>query len=490
VLRRYAITIVLVLAVAGGGWAWRSLGRRPTQARIAVAEVKRGEFVVSLLTEGTLQSDDSMTVSTGKAPGELTMIVPDGTVVRAGDVFCRIEARDLLRKQADAQLTYKQSLEEIATARDNAQERLDTEQRSLDQSAKDLQVWEESVTMRTKQAEDQLAFDRAEAERLRLEYERSQRMADKGYQAGAEAEIAKAAYEAQQFKVEQSSKDLDLNRRQIDAERRQKQSQVTASQRRTEIFKGRIQEQVSHAERRSEVAKRELDQIVTSLADTTIKAPISGTVSLFSTFRGGERRSWREGDQVSSGTPLGSISGSRNMSVRGRVKESDIGLMHAGQEAEIEFDALVGRTFPGVVSSVGAVAREVWVWEDPTAEANQRVFDVLVKVKQAPSRGGPGAGEPGEGGSAEGLKPGLNARARIVVKRLPEVVYVPLEAVFDREGKSYAYVKQGDSFVRREVEVGERNETGVVVHKGLSAGEMVALSDPTRAPEATVRKAP
>jgi RND family efflux transporter MFP subunit len=411
------------------------------------------------------------------------MIVPDGTVVRAGDVFCRIEARELRRRQADAQLSYKQSVEEIARARDNAQERLDTEQRSLDQSEKNLQVWEESVRMRTKQTEDQLAFDRAEAERLRLEYQRAQRMADKGYQAGAEAEIAKAAYEAQQFKVEQSSKDLDLNRRQIESERRQKQSQVAASQRRTGIFRERIQQQVSHAERRAEVAKRELDQIVTSLADTTITAPISGTVSLFSTFRGGERRSWREGDQVSSGTPLGSISGSQNMSVRGRVKESDIGLLRSGQEAEIEFDALVGRTFPGVISSVGAVAREVWVWEDPTAEANQRVFDVLVKVKQTPSRG-----SPGEGASAGGLKPGLNARARIVVKRLPGVVYVPLEAVFDRNGKSYAYVKQGEGFVRREVETGERNETAVVVREGLSAGEMVALSDPTRAPEATVRK--
>jgi hypothetical protein len=191
-------------------------------------------------------------------------------------------------------------------------------------------------------------------------------------------------------------------------------------------------------------------------------------------WQGGERRSWREGDQVSSGTPLGSISGSQNMSLRARVAESRIAALRKGQEAEIEFDSLVGRTFAGVVSSVGVVAREVWVWEDPTAEANARVFDVLVKLKQT---------------SATGLKPGLNGRARIVLKRLPNVLFVPLDAVFERDNGSYVFVKKGDVFVRRQAQTGERNDVAVVIRSGLSEGELVALSDPTRAPEPAAGKA-
>jgi RND family efflux transporter MFP subunit len=464
----------LVVVLAAGGWAVRALTRRPAAGRIEVAAVQRGKFIVGLRAEGMLQSDEAMTVSTGKAPGQITMIVPDGAVVRAGEVFCRIEARDLLRRQADAQLAYRQGMEEIENARENAEERYESDQRSLEQMERNLKVWEESVVIRTTQAEAQLAFDRAEAERLRVEYERDQRMADKGYVAAATADIAKAAYESQQFKVEQSGEELELSRREIEAERRQRQSQVEAARRRLGISGDRIGQMVSHAQHRAEVAERELESVTTALKDTVIVAPTSGTVSLFSTFRGGQRRSWRAGDQVSSGTPLGSISGSENMSVRCRVKESDIGLLEDGQEAEIEFDALVGRTFAGTVSSVGAVAREVWIWEDPTAEANERVFDVLVGLKQK------------AGGS--GLKPGLNARVRITVKELPEVLSVPLEAIFEREGKSYAYVKRGDGFGRREVETGERNETSVVVRKGVSQGEMVALSDPTRAPEPEARK--
>lgn len=457
-----------MLVLAGGGlWAYRATVWRAAKPRIAVVRATRGEFVVSLLADGTLQSDDSVVVRTGKAPGQITMIVPDGTVVRAGDVFCVIDARELKRRQTDAELAAKQAKEEIDKRRQSAEEMSDQAQRALEQASKDMEAWEQSVGLRIKQAEDQLAYDRSEAERLRLEYERAQRIAAKGYKAAAEVEIAKAAYEAQEFKVEQSAKDLELNRRQIASEQRQKQSLVVAAQQRADIQRGHIEEHVRHARERAEVAAQELDRVTAALAESTIRAPASGTVALFSTWSGGERRSWREGDQVQSGTPLGTISGSENMSVRCRVKESDIAMLRPGQEAEIEFDALPGRRYSGVVSTVGAVAREVWVWEDPTAEANQRVFDVLVKVKQA---------------QAGGLKPGLNARARIVVKRAKDALFVPLDAVLQRGGKNFVYVKRADGFARREVQTGERSDTAVVVGSGLSEGEAVALSDPTRAP--------
>ncbi len=464
--RRYVIGVVFMLLVAAsGGWAWRSARPRETKAKVAVTAAVRGQFVVGLAAEGPLESEDSVVVRTGKAPGQLTSVATDGTVVKAGDVFCRIEARDLLRRQADAELAYKQAKEEIDNAQQSAQERVDADQRRLVQAQTDFDVWQKSVATRTKQAEDQLAFDKAEEKRLQTEYDRTQRLASKGYLAGSEAEIAQATYEAQQFKVKQSEKDLEVNRRQIAAERRQKEAQLSASQRRTDISRGRVGGMVERAQRRAEVAETELTNVAAALADTTIKAPASGTVSLFSTWRGGERRPWREGDQVSSGTPLASISGSENMVVRSRIKESSIASIRKGAAAEIEFAALPGRKYAGVVFSIGSVAREVWVWEDPTAEANERVFDVLVKVTKA---------------HQPGLKPGLNARVKITVTRLPNALFVPLEAVFTRQGKNVVYVARAGDFEQREVQTGERNDVAVVIRRGLSEGEMVALSDPTR----------
>ena len=472
-LRRYATSIVILLLAAGGGWAWRISSQRQSKPRVPVAKVTRGEFVVSLLAEGPLESDDLVVVRTGRAAGELTMIVPEGTAVKEGDVVCEIEARALLRKKADEELSYKQATEAIENTREMAEERVDSDQRALVQAQQDFQTWEESTSIRAKQSEDQLAYDRAEAERLRLDYERTQRLADKGYQATAEAEIAKATYEAQQFKVQQSIKDLELNRQQISSERRQRQSAVAARERRVQISRDRIEGRVTRSQRWADVAAERLGNTTAALADTVIRAPASGTVALFSTFASGERRSWREGDQVASGTPLGTISGSENMSVRCRIKENKIGLVRKGLEAEIQFESLPGKRFSGVISSVGTVAREVWVWEDPTAEANERVFDVVVKVKQT-QRGV--------------LKPGLNAQTMIIAKRLPGVLYVPLDAVFERSGKSLVYVKQGDDFAPQEVQVGDSNDVAVVIRSGPSEGEEVALSDPTRYPDKPVGK--
>jgi len=465
VLRRYATSIVIVLLAAGGGWAWRSSAQQAPKAHVPAAKVQRGELVVSLLAEGPLESDDLVVVRTGKASGELTMIVPEGTIVRKGETFCTVEARELLRKKADAELSYKQAMANIENTRDLAEQRVDSDRRSLEQAQQDYQTWEESTSVRTKQAEDQLAFDRAEAERLRLDFERTQRLADKGYQAGSESDIAKAAYEAQQFKVEQSVKDLELNRQQIASERRQRLSAVSAAERHVQISQGRIEGRVSRAKRWANAAEEQLRNTTEALADTVILAPASGTVALFSTFASGERRPWREGDQVSSGTPLGTISGSENMSVRCRIKENKIGLVKKGQEAEVRFESLPRKRFSGTVSSVGTVAREVW--EDPTAAANERVFDVVVKVNQ-------------EGSGV--LKPGLNAQTTIVAQRFPGVLYVPLDAVFARDGKNLVYVKKGEGFVPREVEIGDSNDVAVIIRSGLSEGDVVALSDPTRYP--------
>ncbi len=467
-MRRLARTgLVLLLLAAGGGWAWRAtLAARQEQApQVAVTAVTRGPFEVTLPMEGVLQSDDALTVSTGKAPGELTMIVPDGTVVKAGEVFCRIEARELQRKQTDAQLAYQQANEEIGRARESAEERYDNDQRAVEQAQRDFDVWQESGAIRTKQAEDQLAFDRAEAERLRVEYARTKKLAAHHYVPSTDEEAAQASYDAQVFKVQQSEKDLETNRRQIESERRQKESQAQAVQRRATMSFAQIKARIGYAQRHAEVAAKELDSIALALKDTTVLAPVAGTVSVFSTFRGGERRAWREGDQVGRSTPLGSISGSQNMSVRCRVKEGLIGSLKKGQPAEIEFDSLAGRTFHGTVSSVGVVAREVRMEEDPTAQPGARVFDVMVRLDPT---------------SKQGLKPGLNARARVRLKTLPNVLFLPLEAVFEAGGVSFVYVKQGERFVRREVQTGERTEVAVVIRTGLSGGETVALSDPTR----------
>jgi multidrug efflux pump subunit AcrA (membrane-fusion protein) len=77
------------------------------------------------------------------------------------------------------------------------------------------------------------------------------------------------------------------------------------------------------------------------------------------------------------------------------------------------------------------------------------------------------------------LRPGLTAQITIVVDRIPNVIVVPVQSTFQKEGETFAYVWNGSKFREQPIEVSRRSGDRVVVAKGLQAGDRIALQDPT-----------
>jgi hypothetical protein len=61
---------------------------------------------------------------------------------------------------------------------------------------------------------------------------------------------------------------------------------------------------------------------------------------------------------------------------------------------------------------------------------------------------------------------------------LPNVLSIPLEAVVNEGGFSYAYKKDGRSIVKQMVETGITNDNEIVIKKGLEKDERVLLAPP------------
>jgi len=76
------------------------------------------------------------------------------------------------------------------------------------------------------------------------------------------------------------------------------------------------------------------------------------------------------------------------------------------------------------------------------------------------------------------LRPGLLADVEIFVERIPNAIYVPVQAVFEREGKTLVYVRSRGRFEPRPVKLARRSESAMVIQEGLKPDEIVALSDP------------
>jgi hypothetical protein len=77
------------------------------------------------------------------------------------------------------------------------------------------------------------------------------------------------------------------------------------------------------------------------------------------------------------------------------------------------------------------------------------------------------------------IRPGLLADIEIIVEKIPNAIYIPSQAVFEKNGKHVAYVKAGDRFEERSVKILKQSESVMVVASGLKPGEQIALADPT-----------
>jgi hypothetical protein len=78
------------------------------------------------------------------------------------------------------------------------------------------------------------------------------------------------------------------------------------------------------------------------------------------------------------------------------------------------------------------------------------------------------------------LRPGLLADVEIQVEKLPDVIHVPAQAVFQKNGQYLVYVHAKDGkFEPRPVQLVKQSESMMVIASGVTAGEVVAMADPT-----------
>ena len=76
------------------------------------------------------------------------------------------------------------------------------------------------------------------------------------------------------------------------------------------------------------------------------------------------------------------------------------------------------------------------------------------------------------------LRPGLLADVEIIVEKMPSALYVPAQAIFEKEGKPIVYVEKNKKFEPRPIQIAKRSESTMVLAGGVQPGEVVALADP------------
>lgn len=205
--------------------------------------------------------------------------------------------------------------------------------------------------------------------------------------------------------------------------------------------------EVKRAQDKVNIAQKELVQL-------TMTAPIPGMVVYLEIWKGGTMSKVQEGDSPWPGQGLINLPDLSEMIVKATASEVDASAIDSGQEVIVRLDAFPDVNYMGVVYKKGTLAHK----KEPGSKIN--VFDVDIAILD----------------KDESLKPGMSASGRIIIERIDNVVSVPLEAVFEKDGQPIVYLQNRKI---RVVSVGRRNDMSIEVISGLDAGERICLINPT-----------
>ncbi len=207
----------------------------------------------------------------------------------------------------------------------------------------------------------------------------------------------------------------------------------------------------NRAKVKADVAQRNIEAMTLKAKSRGYVAVQQNTMTNFGYF-GMQLPLLQVGDTVRAGMPVAQIPDLDTWEVVARIGELDRGHLKDGQDAEIEVIALPGRKYRGRIKNIGGTTGPMW----------DRRFECKISL---------------ENPSPE-LRPGMSARIEIRTGELASVLWVPSQALFASDGRTFVYLHRESGFQPRDVALVRRSESQVVL-TGLEEGQRVALASPT-----------
>jgi multidrug efflux pump subunit AcrA (membrane-fusion protein) len=214
--------------------------------------------------------------------------------------------------------------------------------------------------------------------------------------------------------------------------------------------------------RKREKALFDFKRAERGLQNLQLKAPVDGMVNILPNYRsggpfGGGEVEFREGDRAWAGAQVIELPDLSSVHLEARLDETDRGRLSMDQEAIIRIQAIPDKEFKAKIERISVLARADFSSWPPT-----RLFDLgLILVDVDPK-----------------IRPGMSAIARIATERVPDVILVPSETVFQRDGYPIVYKLDGSEFVEQRVEVKRRGREQTIITSGVAPGDHIATRRP------------
>ncbi len=424
------------LLIAGLGFgATRLLPTMTTGSsiRILTHEVASGSLVVSVTEQGKLESSSNVEIKCRVKGGSTVLwVVESGTRVKAGDQLVRLDQSTIEDNISNQKITYETAMankataeSDVAVAKIGIEEYLEGTFRSLQTTArKDVIIAESDL----KSAQNAL--------------EHAEKMFRKGYN-------SKLDLEAQQDAVSHARLELDVKKTDLEAlEKFTKAKELETLNGLLKIAEARLAAETASLELEEARLRRAEDQ----LQNCIIYAESDGLVLHPNAAEWKEQPDIEEGASVREDQVLLIMPDLSKMQVKVGIHESKVDRLMVGMPCRIQLqDGYVD----GEVSEIASISKGGGWWN-----GNMVNYDTVVQVDESTN-----------------LKPGMTVSVEVFLAKYDDVLTVPVAAVLELDERFYCWVDVGGPKPeKREVAVGDSNDTFIMVESGLQAGDQVVLN--------------
>jgi HlyD family secretion protein len=462
----FALVIVALIARAS----------RPTSTEAQYFEVKRSDFMISIVEGGTIEAVREQVIrSEVEGTARVIYIVAEGTTVKKGDLLVELDSsatQDAVNQQQinveKARFALVQAEQQLEIQRSVVDSETNTANLKVEFAQTDLAKFMKGETMQLRRNAEISITNLVQTLQNNEETLRwTEELHKQGYETKSKFDSDRLMVSKNQLELEKARTelwmietfDIPKTKRQLEAALQEAKENldrvIMQGERRLAQYKADVESQKSTLALSETKLQRDMKQLL----GTKIYAPIDGMVVYAG---GGDRRFSsesliEEGAVVRNRQELIKLPDISSMKLMVKIHETYINQIQQGQPAYVVLDAMPDQRFRGTVSRIAPLPDSQSRWMNP----NLKVYATEIVINDP----------------LPNVKPGVSARAEIVITNLADVLTVPIQAVTTRKGQQVVFLASNPQQPVH-ITVGMYNIKFIEIPTGLKEGDRVLLSPP------------
>ena len=403
--------------------------------------LKKGDLIVAFSEENYLDELEAQETKIEESEKDLMLHEQDYQMRTADSVSLIKKATDTRRDCVEELEKYKN--EDAPLQKKNLQEDIEDARRKVEEEKENL------ISLRQDLLTASMG-DEAGRTKIEEEIEASEETLEDRKSAEDEAVYNLRMFKQYSYPQKLRKLEQDLVKAEMDL---QKQLVNATSQR------IQLQAKIDSQKRVLKTQRKQRDELLENIEMLRVTAPVDGVISYGDP---NPRRRNQQQKDIAVGTSMrpseliGTIPDLSRLVVNLDIPEAARSKVDIGMRAEMRIKALSNVRLSGEVTKIADMASHLNFWD----RTSPKIYPTVISIDQY----------------NEALRTGMTVEVDMVSEEVKNVVFVPVEALYTKEGEIFCRVQKSMRPEERQVKTGRNSSSFVEILEGLEPGEKILLS--------------